>query len=107
MSCHPKCCKGQLLVLIMKQDQYMLVKILFLQDLPPEVCLKFSGYFGTTQQLMNEADSYVITLRQEKRHKHPVSVASHKQGLPDNELSHSYEAVSASRASQWGGTRYE
>ena len=85
----------------------MLFEILFLQDLPPEVRLKFSGYSGTTQQLMNEADSYVISLRQEKRHKHPVSVASHKQGLPDNEISHSYEAASASRASQWGGTRYE
>ena len=57
MSCHPKYCKRPLLALIMKQDQDMLVKILFLQDLPPEVRLKFSGYSGTTQQLMNEADS--------------------------------------------------
>jgi len=53
--------------------------VLFLQALPPEARLKFSGYSGTTQQLMNEADSYVITLRQEKQHKLPVSVASNKQ----------------------------
>jgi len=56
----------------------MLVKVLFLQALPPEARLKISGYSGTTQQLMNEADSYVITLRQEKQHKLPVSVATNK-----------------------------
>jgi len=39
---------------------------LFLQALPPEARLKFSGYSGTTQQLMNEADSYVIALSQKK-----------------------------------------
>jgi len=55
----------------------MLVKVLFLQ--PPEARLKFSGYSGTTQQLMNEADSCVITLRQEKQHKLSVSVATNKQ----------------------------
>jgi len=49
------------------------------------VRLKFSGYSGTTQQLMNEADSYVITLRQEKQHKLPVSVASNKQDLAVSE----------------------
>ena len=44
----------------------MLVKVFFLQALPPEARLKFSGFSGTTQQRMNEADSYVITLRQKK-----------------------------------------
>jgi len=39
----------------------MLVKVLLLQALSPEARLKFSRYSGTTQQLMNEADSYVIT----------------------------------------------
>ena len=57
--------KAHLSVPIMNKVLDMLVKVLFLQALPPEARLKFSGYWGTTQQLMNEADSYVITLRQE------------------------------------------
>jgi len=71
--------KAHLSVPIMNKGRDMLVKVLFLQALPPEACVKFSGYSGTTQQLMNEADSYVITLRQEKQYKLPVSVASNKQ----------------------------
>ena len=57
--------KAHLSVPIMNKGLDMLVKVLFLQALPPKARLKFSGYSGTTQQLMNEADSYVITLRQE------------------------------------------
>jgi len=53
--------------------------------------LKFSGYSGTTQQLMNEADSYVITLRQEKQHKLPVSVATNKQDPVVSEHGNPYE----------------
>ena len=65
--------------------------MLFLQALPPEARLKFSGYSGTTQQLMNEADSYVITLHLEKQHKLPVSVASNKQDLAVSEHGNPYE----------------
>ena len=69
----------------------MLVNVLFLQALPPEARLKFCGYLGTTQQLMNEADSYAITLRQEKQHKLPVSVASNKQDRAVSEHRNPYE----------------
>ena len=34
---------------------------------------------------MNEAYFYIIRLSQEKQHYLPVSLASHKQDLPDNE----------------------
>ena len=61
--------KAHLSVPIMNKALDMLVKVLFLQALPPEAHLKFSGYSGTTQQLMNQADSYVIALLQEKQHK--------------------------------------
>jgi len=40
---------------------------------------------------MNEADSYVITLRQEKQHKLPVSVASNKQDPAVSEHGNPYE----------------
>jgi len=83
--------KAHLSVPIMNKGLDMLVKVLFLQALPPEVRLKFSGYLGTTQQLMNEADSNVITLRQEKQHKLPVSVASNKQDLAVSEHGNPYE----------------
>jgi len=69
----------------------MLVKMLFLQALPPEARLKFYGYSVTTQ-LMNEADSYFITLRQAKQHKLPVSVASNKQAPAVSEHGNPYEA---------------
>ena len=69
----------------------MLVKVLFLQALLPEARLKFYGYSGTTQQLMNEADSYVITLCQEKQHKLPLSVASNKQDSAVSEHGNPYE----------------
>jgi len=69
----------------------MLVKVLFLQALPPEARLKFSGYSGATQQLMNEADSYIITLRQERQHKLAVSVASNKQDPAVSEHGNPYE----------------
>ena len=68
----------------------MLVTALFLQALP-KARLKFSGYLGTTQQLMNEAYSYVLTLRQEKQHKLPVSVATHKQDPAVSEHGNPYE----------------
>ena len=72
--------KAHLSVSIMNKGLDMLFKVLFLQALLPEARLNISGYSGTTQQLMNEAaDSYVITLRHEKQHKLPVSVASNKQ----------------------------
>ena len=67
-------------------------KVLFLQALLPEARLNISGYSGTTQQLMNEAaDSYVITLRHEKQHKLPVSVASNKQDPVISEHGNPYE----------------
>ena len=72
--------KAHLSVSTMNKGLDMLFKVLFLQTLLPEARLKISGYSGATQQLMNEAaDSYVITLRQEKQHKLPVSLASNKQ----------------------------
>jgi len=40
---------------------------------------------------MNEADSYVITLRQEKQHKLPVSVAKSKQDPAVSEYGNPYE----------------
>jgi len=58
--------KAHLSIPIMNKGLGMLVKVLFLQALPPEARLKISGYSGTTQQLINEADSYVTTLRQKK-----------------------------------------
>jgi len=83
--------KAHLSVPIKNKGLDMLVKVLFLQALPPKARLKFSGYSGTTQQLMNEADSYVITLRQEKQHKLPVSVASKKQDPAVSEHGNPYE----------------
>ena len=46
-----------------------------------------------SQQLMNEADSYVITLRQEKQHKLPVCVASNKQDPTVSEHGNTYEGL--------------
>jgi len=83
--------KAHLSVPIMNKGLYMLVKVLFLKALPPEVRLKFSGYSGTTKQLMNEADSYIITLRQEKQHKLPVPVATIKQDLAASEQGNPYK----------------
>jgi len=83
--------KAHLSVPIMNVGLDWLVKVLFLQALPPEADLKFSGYSGTTQQLVNEADSYVITLRQEKQHKLPVSVATNKQDPAVIEHGNPYE----------------
>ena len=40
---------------------------------------------------MNETDSYVITLRQEKQHKLPISVASNKQDPAVSERGNPYE----------------
>jgi len=88
--------KAHLSVPIMNKGLDMLVKVLFLQALAPEARLKFSGYSGTTQQLMNEADSYVITLHQEKQHKLPVSVASNKQDPAVSEHGNPYEVGSLS-----------
>jgi len=42
---------------------------------------------------MNEADSYVITLRQEKQHKLPVCVASNKQDPTVSEHGNTYEGL--------------
>jgi len=83
--------KAHLSVPTMNKGLDMLVKVLFLQSLPPEARLKFSGYSGTTQQPMNEADSYVITLRQEKQHKLPVSAATNKQDPAVSEHGNPYE----------------
>jgi len=83
--------KAHLSVPIMNKGLDMLVKVLFLQALLPEARLKFYGYSGTTQQLMNEADSYVITLCQEKQHKLPLSVASNKQDSAVSEHGNPYE----------------
>ena len=83
--------KAHLSVPIMNVGLDWLVKVLFLQALPPEADLKFSGYSGTTQQLVNEADSYVITLRQEKQHKLPFSVATNKQDPAVIEHGNPYE----------------
>jgi len=83
--------KAHLSVPVMNKGLHMLVKVLFLQALPPEARLKFSGYSGTTQQLMNEADSYVTTLRKEKQHKLPVFVATNKQDPADSEYGNPYE----------------
>ena len=83
--------KAHLSVPVMNKGLDMLVEVLFLQALPPEARLKISGYSGTTQQLMNETDSYVITLRQEKQHKLPVSVASNKQDPAVIEHGNPYE----------------
>ena len=83
--------KAHFSVPIMNKRLDMLVKVLFLKALPPKERLKFSGYSGTTQQLMNEADSYVITLHQEKQHKLPVSVASNKQDAAVSEHGNPYE----------------
>jgi len=83
--------EAHLSVPIMNKGLYMLVKVLFLQALSPEARLKFSAYSGTTQQLMNEADSYVITLCQEKQHKLPVSVASNKQDPAVSERGNPYK----------------
>jgi len=83
--------KAHFSVPIMNQGLDMLVKVLFLQALLPEAHLKCSGYSGTTQQLMNEADSYVMTLLQEKQYKLPVSVASNKQDPAVSEHGIPYE----------------
>jgi len=83
--------KAHLSISIMNKVLDMLVKVLFLRALPPEAHLKFSGYLGTTQQLMNEVDSYVITLRQDKQHKLPVSVASNRQDPAVSEHGNPYE----------------
>jgi len=83
--------KAHLSVPIVNKGLDMLVEVLFQQALPPEARLKFSGLSGATQQLMNEADSYVITLRQEKQHNLPVSVASNKQDPAVSEHGNPYE----------------
>ena len=92
--------KAHLFVPIMNKGLDMLVKVLFLQALPPKARLKFSGYSGTTQQLMNEADSYVITLPQEKQYKLPVSVATNKQApvVSENGTPHEMGAMSVLQA---------
>jgi len=88
--------KAHLSVPIMNKGLDMLVKVLFLQAFPPETRLKYSGYSGTTQQLMNEADSYVITLHQVNQHKLPVSVASKKHPLAVCEHGNPYKVSARS-----------